>query len=151
MFNYFFISKSVWESTLHTVGAHEYPCWLYLSKWTAFVKVMLITRTNKLKIGVGHWRLGPAPVPGQCSFPFLGFCFFLFNRRILYETAPDSLLVITCFAFLFLAVLKWTPRLSHATFLEIELHGQWGKREELWSSILLKAPIWDLWFPKQPC
>lgn len=117
---FFFISKSVWESTLHGVGTHEYPRWLYLSKESAFVKLMIITGTNKPKISVGHWRCRSSPAPWWCSFPFLGFSFFLFNMRVLHETAPDSLWVITCFAFLFLAIFKWTARLSLATVLETE-------------------------------
>lgn len=146
MFNNFFICKTVWERTLHLVGPHEYLRWLYLSQCITFVKVTLITGTSKPKVSVGPCWPRSSPAPWWCSFPLIGSCFFLFHMRMLYETAPDSLLVITCFAFLLLAVLNWTPSISRTVFLEIELHGQWEKHECFW-----KTRIWGQWFFEQPC
>lgn len=110
---------------------------------------MLKTGTNTPKISAGHWKCRSSPAPWWCSFPFHGFGFFLFNMRVLYETAPDSLLVITCFAFLFLAIFKWTARLSLATVLEIRV--AWTMREELEAQFLLKTLSWDQWVLEQPC
>lgn len=58
----------------------------------------------------------PGPFLLLGLFPSLGFRFFFFNIRMFYETAQVPSFMITGFAFLFLAVLNWTPRLSVATF-----------------------------------
>lgn len=112
LFNKFFICKTVCENTLYRVGAHDYPCWLYHSKWITFGKVMLVTGTNKFPISMGPLWPRSSPASWRYSFPSLGFCFFLFNLRMLYEMAPDSLLVITCFGFSFWQFLTGQPALQ---------------------------------------
>lgn len=59
--------------------------------------------------------------------------------RVFHETAQVSSFVITGFAFLFLAVLNWTPRLSVATFLEAEVPGQ--QKERAPAQFLLRTPL----------
>lgn len=101
-------------------STHECPA-LHLLKPTAFVKehILLPSQGNP-------GDLAPS-CSLACSLPSLGLCSFLFSMRMFYEPAPDSLWVTAGLAFLVLAALHWTPRLSLATALEREVCGQGGK------------------------